>query len=198
MLPMVPTATANPTRRHAVGESTSLSWRSRESMKLPSNQFQDADLACSAHVVNHVRHGYVRDGQHVVHETEPALDRVRDFWRHRQRSVTLALRATGNPNMTADGDWDLVVTTPLGERRGVLSLKTEGKVLLGRQTADGNSTEIFDGDADGTVLSWKISIADPMPMILKFSGSIEGDRLSGTVALGDFGDFSFSGTRVVS
>src|ERR1700730_6182392 len=62
MLPMVPTATANPTRRHAVGESTSLSWRSRESMKLPSNQFQDADLACSAHVVNHVRHGYVRDG----------------------------------------------------------------------------------------------------------------------------------------
>jgi hypothetical protein len=48
------------------------------------------------------------------------------------------------------------------------------------------------------VLSWKITIADPMPMILKFSGSIEGDRLIGTVALGDFGDFSFSGTRVVS
>jgi hypothetical protein len=47
--------------------------------------------------------------------------------------------------MTAGGDWDLVVTTPLGERRGVLSLKTDGKILLGRQTADGNSTEIFDG-----------------------------------------------------
>ena len=100
--------------------------------------------------------------------------------------------------MTADGDWDLVVTTPLGERRGVLSLKTEGKILLGRQTADGSSTEIFDGVADGTVLSWKISITDPMPMILKFSGSIDGNRLSGTVALGEFGDFSFSGTRVAS
>ena len=100
--------------------------------------------------------------------------------------------------MTADGDWDLVVTTPLGERRGVLSLKTEGKILLGRQTADGNSTEIFDGVADGTVLSWKISITDPMPMILKFSGSIDGNRLGGTVALGEFGDFSFSGTRVAS
>jgi len=38
MLPMVPTATANPTRAHAAGESTSLNWRSRESMKLRSNQ----------------------------------------------------------------------------------------------------------------------------------------------------------------
>jgi hypothetical protein len=143
-------------------------------------------------------HGYVRDGQPMVHDTEQALDRVRDFWRDRKRSATLASKATENPNMTAGGDWDLVVTTPLGERRGVLSLKTEGKILLGRQTADGNSTEIFDGVADGTVLSWKISITDPMPMILKFSGSIDGNQLSGTVALGEFGDSSFSDTRIAS
>jgi hypothetical protein len=97
--------------------------------------------------------------------------------------------------MTADGEWELVVTTPLGERRGVLSLKTDGKVLRGRQMADGNSTEIFDGIADGAALSWKISITDPMPMTLAFSGSIEGDRLTGTVALGEFGNSPFSGTR---
>ena len=30
--------------------------------------------------------------------------------------------------MTGDGNWNLVVTTPLGERRGVLSLSTEGKI----------------------------------------------------------------------
>jgi hypothetical protein len=100
--------------------------------------------------------------------------------------------------MTAVGDRDLVVTTPLGERHGVLSLKTDGKILLGGQTADGNSTEIFDGAADGAVLPWKISITDPMPMILKSSGAIDGNRLSGTVAFGEFGDFSFSDTRVAS
>jgi hypothetical protein len=38
-LPMVPTATANPSRRHAAGESTSLSWRSRKSKELPGNEF---------------------------------------------------------------------------------------------------------------------------------------------------------------
>ena len=54
MLPIVPTATANPTRRHAAGKSTSLSWRSRKP-ELPSNQFRDADLSWPACVVNPVR-----------------------------------------------------------------------------------------------------------------------------------------------
>src|SRR5262249_20303962 len=38
-LPMVLTATANPSRRHAAGESTLLSWRSSKSMELPGNEF---------------------------------------------------------------------------------------------------------------------------------------------------------------
>jgi hypothetical protein len=104
----------------------------------------------------------------------------------------------GDPDMTADGNWDLVVTTPLGERRGVLSLRTEGKTLYGSQMADGNSTEIFDGVVDGSALSWKISITDPMPLTLEFSGSIDGDQLSGTVVLGEFGNSAFSGTRLAS
>lgn len=101
-------------------------------------------------------------------------------------------------DITADGDWDLVVTTPLGERLGVLSLRAESKILHGRQMADGNSTEIFDGVVDGPALSWKISITDPMPLTLTFSGSIEGDQLNGTVALGEFGNSPFSGTRLAS
>jgi hypothetical protein len=99
--------------------------------------------------------------------------------------------------MTADGDWDLVVTTPLGERRGVLSLRTEGNTLYGSQMSDGNSTEIFDGVVDGTALSWKLSITDPVPLTLKFSGSIDGDQLSGTVVLGEFGNSMFWGKRKI-
>ncbi len=99
--------------------------------------------------------------------------------------------------MTADGDWDLVVTTPLGERRGVLSLRTEGNTLYGSQMSDGNSTEIFDGVVDGTALSWKLSITDPVPLTLKFSGSIDRDQLSGTVVLGEFGNSMFWGKRKI-
>jgi len=97
--------------------------------------------------------------------------------------------------MTADGNWNLVVSTPMGERQATLSLKTDGSALKGSQMADGNSAEIFDGTVDGPAISWKVSITNPMPMTLEFNGTISGDEVSGSVVLGDFGTSSFSGTR---
>jgi len=95
----------------------------------------------------------------------------------------------------ADGSWNLVVATPMGERHGTLSLKTDGRTLKGSQMADGNSTEIFDGTVNGNEISWKLSITDPMPMTLEFNGTINGDEVSGGVTLGAFGNSSFSGAR---
>jgi hypothetical protein len=97
--------------------------------------------------------------------------------------------------MTADGNWSLVVSTPMGERQATLSAKADGGVLKGSQMAEGNSAEIFDGTVDGNAVAWKVSITDPMPMTLEFSGKIDGDKLSGSVTLGAFGSASFSGTR---
>ncbi|HML08524.1 MAG TPA: hypothetical protein VK430_10415 [Xanthobacteraceae bacterium] len=97
--------------------------------------------------------------------------------------------------MTADGNWNLVVSTPMGERQATLSARTEGSTLKGSQMADGNSAEIFDGVVDGNKVSWKVSITDPMPMTLEFSGTIDGNELRGSVTLGAFGSSSFSGTR---
>jgi hypothetical protein len=97
--------------------------------------------------------------------------------------------------MTADGNWTLLVSTPVGERQSTLSVKAEGTTLNGSQMADGNSTEIFDGTVNGEAMSWKVSITDPMPMTLEFNGTINGDEVSGSVVLGEFGASSFSGTR---
>jgi hypothetical protein len=100
--------------------------------------------------------------------------------------------------MSADGNWNLVISTPMGERQATLSVKAEGAVLKGSQAAEGNSAEIFDGEVDGDTIVWKVSITNPMPMTLEFSGTVEGDSISGTVVLGAFGSSSFSGTRVGS
>ena len=97
--------------------------------------------------------------------------------------------------MIADGNWSLVVATPMGERQTTLSVKADGSTLKGSQMAEGNSTDIFDGTVDGNAVSWKVSITDPMPMTLEFNGTIDGDKLSGSVTLGAFGSSSFSGTR---
>ena len=97
--------------------------------------------------------------------------------------------------MSADGNWNLVISTPMGERQATLSVKTEGNALKGSQGAEGNSTEIFDGTTNGNEVSWKVSITDPMPMTLEFTGAVNGNELSGSVKLGSFGSSSFSGTR---
>jgi len=97
--------------------------------------------------------------------------------------------------MTADGNWNLVVSTPMGERQATLSAKTDGGVLKGSQMAEGNSAQIFDGTVNGNAIAWKVSITDPMPMTLEFNGTIDDDKLSGSVTLGAFGSSSFSGTR---
>ena len=97
--------------------------------------------------------------------------------------------------MTADGNWNLVVSTPMGERQATLSAKTDGGVLKGSQMAEGNSAQIFDGTVNGNAIAWKVSITAPMPMTLEFTGTINGDAISGSVNLGAFGTASFSGTR---
>jgi hypothetical protein len=97
--------------------------------------------------------------------------------------------------MAADGNWSLVISTPVGERQATLSIKTAGNTLTGTQAADGNSAAIFDGTVDGNAISWKVDISDPMPMTLEFKGTVDGDKLDGNVALGAFGEASFSGQR---
>ena len=79
--------------------------------------------------------------------------------------------------MAVDGNWNLVMTTPMGDRNATLSLKSAGGTLTGTQSADSNSTEIFDGTVSGDDVAWKVSITDPMPLTLEFTGKIAGDAL---------------------
>jgi hypothetical protein len=97
--------------------------------------------------------------------------------------------------MAVDGNWNIVMTTPMGERKATLTLTSAGGTLTGTQGADGNSGEIFDGTANGDDVAWKISITNPMPLTLAFSGKVSGDSMSGEMGIGPMGSFPFTGTR---
>ena len=84
------------------------------------------------------------------------------------------------------------LSTPAGDE--TLPYGRRG-TLTGSQMADGNTAEIFDGTVNGNQLSWKVSISDPMPLTLEFNGTVDGDEVSGSVTLGNFGSSSFAGTR---
>ena len=87
------------------------------------------------------------------------------------------------------------MTTPMGDRNATLSLKSAGGSLTGTQGAEGNSAEIFDGTVSGDDVAWKVSITNPMPLTLNFTGKVSGDSISGEMGIGMMGSFPFKGTR---
>jgi hypothetical protein len=97
--------------------------------------------------------------------------------------------------MAVDGNWNITMSTPMGDRNATLNLKSTGDVLTGTQGADGNSADIFDGKVNGDDVSWKVSITNPMPLTLEFSGKVSGDAIAGEMGIGPMGSFPFKGTR---
>ena len=97
--------------------------------------------------------------------------------------------------MAVDGNWNLTMTTPMGERNATLSLKSAGSALTGTQGADGNSAEIFDGTVNGDDVGWKVSITNPMPLTLEFTGKVAGNNMTGEMGIGPMGSFPFTGVR---
>ena len=86
--------------------------------------------------------------------------------------------------MSVDGNWNITMSTPMGERNATLALQSAGNTLTGTQAADGNSGEIFDGTVNGNNIAWKISITNPMPLTLEFTGTVDGDSISGEMGVG--------------
>jgi hypothetical protein len=97
--------------------------------------------------------------------------------------------------MSVDGTWNLSMQTPIGERKSKLSLDGAGGALKGSLTGDeGNSTPIYDAKTSGNSVAWKADIKSPMPLTLEFSGTVDGDKISGTVSAA-VGSWPFTGSR---
>jgi hypothetical protein len=97
--------------------------------------------------------------------------------------------------MSVDGNWNIVVSSPMGDQPTTLSLKAEGGALTGEQGAQGQSSPIANGKLDGDTVTWANSITQPFPMTLEFTGTLAGDTLNGNVKAGSFGTFPFKGSR---
>ena len=97
--------------------------------------------------------------------------------------------------MSADGKWDVKMDTPMGSQEAQIELKTDGGNVSGSMNSPMGSIDITEGTVDGDNVTWKASMAQPMPMTLEFTAKVDGDNISGQVALGTFGNAAFSGTR---
>lgn len=85
----------------------------------------------------------------------------------------------------------------MGDQNISLKLVSDGEALSGNAETPYGPQSFQDGAAKngGTDLAWEFDVKKPMPMTLKFTATVSGDEIDGTVAAGMFGKFEFHGTR---
>jgi hypothetical protein len=94
-----------------------------------------------------------------------------------------------------DGEWDVSVSSPMGEQKSVATLRAEGGVLTGWNASSVETQPILDGKIDGNALSWSMEATSPFPITLEFEATITGDRIEGDVKAGMFGKMKLVATR---
>ena len=97
--------------------------------------------------------------------------------------------------MSADGNWKVTINTPMGARTMDVGITTAGDTFTGKVDSEMGSQEVT-GKVDGDTLTWSTDITNPMPMKLEFSATVAGDKMSGNVKLGMFGNAALTGERV--
>ncbi|MBS2966782.1 hypothetical protein KGA66_27345 [Actinocrinis puniceicyclus] len=101
--------------------------------------------------------------------------------------------------MSVQGQWKLLVNTPMGDQRFTAVLHDEDGIVTGTMTNDANglTAEVFDGHSSGDALEFKMNLKQ-MRMTLAFAVSVAGDELEGKVKAGMFGKFKVRGERAAA
>ena len=93
-----------------------------------------------------------------------------------------------------DGTYDCTVKSPLGDQKMTLTVRSDGNAFSGTVSGAMGASDV-SGEVRGEQISWKQQMTVPMPMTLDCQGTVEGDKIDGTVGAGAFGSFPLSGTR---
>jgi hypothetical protein len=99
--------------------------------------------------------------------------------------------------MSVDGNWRLVVQSPMGRQHLTVALHDDHGTLTGTLTNPERqlTADIFDGSvADSGELEWKVTLKQ-MKMTLVFTTTVAEDTMTGKVKAGLFGRFTVTGER---
>jgi carbon-monoxide dehydrogenase large subunit len=95
-----------------------------------------------------------------------------------------------------DGDWKMVLATPMGPQEMTGHFETKDGMLSGAlQSPEGS--QAFTGTVSGNRVLFDLKVEKPMKITLKYDLTIEGDALSGKVKMGFFGNAKLTGERIV-
>jgi quinohemoprotein ethanol dehydrogenase len=92
------------------------------------------------------------------------------------------------------GAWNIVVQTPVGPQKAVMTLAPKGNVITGKVVAEQGTVDIAGAVANGRAkMQGKASM--PMPITVSYDVTIRDGEMSGDNSNGPFGTFPLVGTR---
>ena len=97
--------------------------------------------------------------------------------------------------MALDGDWKLVIKTPMGPQETQLAIKTKSAMAFDGVMNGQNGRQAFEGTIDGDKLAWQTDITVPVTLTIDFSVTVAGDTMTGSAKLGMFGNAAVTGAR---
>lgn len=93
-----------------------------------------------------------------------------------------------------DGEWKMVLSTPMGPQEMMGRFETDGGLLKG-ELSSAEGSQGFTGTVAGNNLKFDLKVEKPMKLTLKYDITIDGDALTGKVKMGIFGSAKLTGQR---
>ncbi len=95
-----------------------------------------------------------------------------------------------------EGDWQLVIETPMGKREPKVTFKVDGSELSGTFAGQMGTSEFSGGTVDGNDLTWTVDIqAMGQSISMNCKATVDGDKLAGEIATPQ-GTIALSGDRI--
>jgi len=94
-----------------------------------------------------------------------------------------------------DGDWKMVLSTPMGPQEMKGHFESEGQSLSGYLSSP-EGQQGFTGTVEGNRVTFDLKVVKPLKITLKYDLTVEGDKLTGKVKMGIFGSAKLMGERV--
>ena len=110
--------------------------------------------------------------------------------------VFLMIGLAGATYVDVTGDWEMTMVTQRGERTSTVHFEQDGEKIT--VTMEGRQGDEITGEGTikGNEIEWTIFRSTPRgDMTMAYKGTVDGDTMSGTVAMGDFGSFDWTAKR---
>jgi hypothetical protein len=110
--------------------------------------------------------------------------------------VFLLIGLAGAYDGDVTGDWEMTMVTPRAERTSTVHFEQDGEKITVTMEGRQGGEIIGEGTIKGNEIEWTISRSTPRgDMTMSYKGTVDGDSMSGTVELGDFGSFDWTAKR---